>query len=911
MRTAPLVASGIVLGLLLWLFLPGLVGGKLFAFRDVAHFYHPLFAFVQQSWNAGEIPLWDPLENLGQPLAGNPTASVFYPIKGLFFLPIGYDRAYILYLALHWLLAVAGVFALARAWQASTPAATTAAIAYGMSGAVLFTVTNVVFLVGAAWFPLAWLAGDRMLRRHRLHAAVGLGIVLGLMTLGGDPQAAYHAVLWIAGYGVWTWWDRHGGRLRTFFGNLTRSPDVLRDGGLMGLAAAVGIALAAVQIVPSLQWASQSDRAVSTVPRSIYEVPGHLGRPNAGRTIADGLLFRKIEPNSHYEHVYHFSVGPWRLAEMVWPNFSGRQFPEHRRWLDAIPAEGRVWTPSLYLGLLPLLMAVAGLRFRGGSPRQNWLSWFAVLTIVGCFGWFGLGWLIEEMRLAMTGEPAGAPAIGAPVGGVYWLMTLLLPGYVQFRYPAKLLVPATLALCLLAAQGFDRTFAGRLPADSVRRLRSILPRSLLALVGVTALVALTVGLTGELWRNWLAEVPPNVLFGPLDVAGARVDLLGGLLHTTLLGSLLWGVLVWADRRPDWAAIVALVLTAGELLLANSWLLPRVPAALWHAPSTMAAAITGYLDQVVAETETSLPEQPVPPRILRRPTWLPEAWSETRSADRLAEAVAWDRNTLWPKYPLTLGLASARVAGTMMSADYRAFLQSLDRLDELSAADLLGADWIVAPQVTSQPNKLLPEASAVALPVPPLEARLWRVRSPRPRAWIAHRFDVLAPLESADPAVLARRTAEVLFDGGQPRDLYRRPVVETDLACNFADEAHLAIDPGESCRIVRYRSNRVELDVELNRPGLVVLAEQFAPGWHLRAQAPGQEPMELGILRTNRVMRGAWLPAGRYLLTYEYRPMAFTVGAVVSVTSWLTLLVLGGLTLLRRGRRSTPLVESGL
>lgn len=144
---------------------------------------------------------------------------------------------------------------------------------------------------------------------------------------------------------------------------------------------------------------------------------------------------------------------PWRLAELVWPNVSGRQYPIHRRWLEVIPAEGRVWTPTLYMGLFPLVLALSRLRFRRGPIYERWLTWVAVLATVASFGYYGLGWLLAECRVDS--------GVGGPFGGLYWLMNLLLPGYLRFRYPAKLLVLAALAVSVLAAKGWDRTFAGK------------------------------------------------------------------------------------------------------------------------------------------------------------------------------------------------------------------------------------------------------------------------------------------------------------------------------------------------------------------------------------------------------------------------------------------------------------------
>jgi hypothetical protein len=896
MRTAPLAAGAIVVGLFAWLFGPVLVGDRLFAFRDVAHFYYPLFEYVHQSLAAGQAPLWNPLENLGQPLAGNPTASVFYPGKLLFWLPLEYDRAFGLYLAAHWLLAVAGAFLLARHWKGSFSAAATAAIAYAMSGAVLFTVTNVIYLVGAAWLPLAWLAADRMLRCRSVQAAVGLGAVLALMILGGDPQAAYHAGLWMLGYAFWIWWDQRSGGLRRFLSELTRSPRVLGQVGLMGLAAVVAAALAAVQLVPSLQWAGRSDRAANTAARSLYEIPGQLGRDDAGQRIVDGLLYRNVESGSHHAHVFQFSVGPWRLAEMVWPNCGGRQFPTHRRWFQAIPAEGRVWTPSLYLGLLPLLLAIAALRLRGGSARANWLSWFALLAILGSFGWFGLGWLLEEVRLATAGGPHGEPLIGPPVGGVYWLLTVVLPGYVQFRYPAKLLVPAALAFCMLAAEGFDSVFGRREESQAGAGPTGRLRVTLLVLVVATATLATGVGLAGGLWQRWLADAEPNVLFGPLDVAGARIDLLGALLQTTVSGTLIWLLLGWAHGRRRWPAHAAIVLVAVDLVLAQSWMLPTAPRSLWHAPSAMGQVVDGTAAPPISESGAQAgraTEAGIPPRVLRERIWLPEAWSQSRSCDRLAEAVAWDRDTLWPKYPLSLGLASARVAGAMMSQDYQVYLNALDALPPAEAAGLLAAGWAVMPG-----DRELPGAEEIQLARAARDATLWQIESPLPRAWIARRLVLLPPLESRDPASVAERTRKVLFTAdGRPRDLHREAVVETALPLAESGSRG-AVGRDERCRIIQYGPNRVDLEVDLHAPGLVVLAEQFAPGWQLRAKTADGHARRLAILRTNRVMRGAWLPAGRFLLSYEYRPRWFRTAAVISMACWGALAVLAMVALAR-------------
>ena len=99
---------------------------------------------------------------------------------------------------------------------------------------------------------------------------------------------------------------------------------------------------------------------------------------------------------------------------------------------------------------------IGSLRLGVSHVRQCWLSWTVFLGIAGSLGVYGLGWLVDEFQFALWGDAAGQPWLGPQVGGLYWLMTLLLPGYVLFRYPAKLLIVASLALSLLGALGWDQ-----------------------------------------------------------------------------------------------------------------------------------------------------------------------------------------------------------------------------------------------------------------------------------------------------------------------------------------------------------------------------------------------------------------------------------------------------------------------
>src|SRR5262245_19257718 len=113
----PGLVAACVLALGLACFGPVLFGARQFSYRDAGTFYYPLERRVQQEWNAGRWPLWEPEENGGTPLLGNPSAAVFYP--GKFLYVFSYAWAARLYVVVHVGLAFAAMLALLRSWGVS------------------------------------------------------------------------------------------------------------------------------------------------------------------------------------------------------------------------------------------------------------------------------------------------------------------------------------------------------------------------------------------------------------------------------------------------------------------------------------------------------------------------------------------------------------------------------------------------------------------------------------------------------------------------------------------------------------------------------------------------------------------------------------------------------------------------
>src|SRR5687767_10886866 len=117
------MVGALTLATWLAIFSAPLLLGQVCAYRDAGNFYHPLFSWQCAEWSAGRIPLWNPNDGLGAPSHADATASVFYPGKILFALPLPFFLRFNLYIAVHVLFSAWSLYYVARRWEASEAAA--------------------------------------------------------------------------------------------------------------------------------------------------------------------------------------------------------------------------------------------------------------------------------------------------------------------------------------------------------------------------------------------------------------------------------------------------------------------------------------------------------------------------------------------------------------------------------------------------------------------------------------------------------------------------------------------------------------------------------------------------------------------------------------------------------------------
>ncbi|MFO0890061.1 MAG: hypothetical protein U0790_13090 [Isosphaeraceae bacterium] len=723
-----ILAAGVFLILMSWCFGRALVGGGQFAYRDAGHFYYPLYQRVQTEWNEGRWPLWEPEENAGMPLMGNPTAAVLYPGK-VIYAALPYPWAARIYVVAHITLAFGAMLWLMRGWGTSWEGSTISALSYAFGAPILFQYCNIIFLVGAAWLPLGFLALERWIRGGSARALPCLAVVLAMQTLGGDPQAALLLGLCGGGYAAGLAWSRgRSGDDRQ--GDVSRSPKRSRRACWLWPLLLAGLALWVVGTVvlaeylptvrprgrptPALPWMRYMPRimalcwaAAGAVFLARFRRGGRwspLGLTLLGLATAAGLAAmltaaqllpvieftqQTVRAEGEGPHdIYPFSLEPLRLTELLWPSVLGTTFGRNAYWIDAFRLPGvrpKIWSP-IYVGGFAVVLALGAFSLREGPPQRRWLSAIVALSLLGSMGQYTSP--IWAARLVGATTRWKVPDIGpldtnevTPIrldgylrdgdGGIYWWMTTVLPGFRQFRFPVKLFTFTALGLTALGGMGFDLLARG-----GNRTARSA--AAALAALSLAGLVAVLIG------RSWIlgaiSSTPETSAFGPLDPEAGLHELARSLAHGLIVFALVLAIVRVAGRSLPAAGVLAVICVAADLGIANSRHVTTVPQELLEGESEAV--------RIIREAEREKPSAG-PFRVHRMPQWSPPEWLRNASDDRIRDFVTWERATIQPKYGITQGVEYTHTMGVAELYDLEWFFGGFPYTVKGQTAESLG------------------------------------------------------------------------------------------------------------------------------------------------------------------------------------------------------------------------------
>jgi Bacterial membrane protein YfhO len=138
--------------------------------------------------------------------------------------------------------------------------------------------------------------------------------------------------------------------------------------------------------------------------------------------------------------------------------------------------------------------------------------------------------------------------------------------------------------------------------------------------------------------------------------------------------------------------------------------------------------------------------------------------------------------------------------------------------------------------------------------------------------------VLPDFDYKSEVLIEQASLADLHGGPYPLSLGQEPIQTAGLgndqtagqAAGRAARAESSDAQDQRAAIVNYTDNRVEIDVDAPRAGIVVLHDLFYPGWEVRVDGHEQP-----VLRANILFRGAEVPAGHHHIVFSFRPLSLT------------------------------------
>jgi hypothetical protein len=506
-----------------------------------------------------------------------------------------------------------------------------------------------------------------------------------------------------------------------------------------------------------------------------------------------------------------------------------------------------------YAGAATLMLAAAGLILRRSAERIGVVVFaaFCVCMVVGIPPVFGF------------------------VSG--------LPGF-SAAHNERLLIYFLLSLALLAGWGLDDLSSAQLPRRVSRCAVIVscsaifcIPVAWLLVAGTLSLRELGSGL-GVAW---------GFAHPPLPAPGADVQgtVTAAIVHDSAL--LIWlplagGALALvalrlrAARRLPVGAYVALTVTllAVDLFRANMGFNPAIPERTAAPPATGAIRyLQSQRPNRFIGVSTLQLSQPLPADLAMR-FGLYDARGYDFPVEKRFDAV-WRRN-------VAPGVGDFTQPEEFASATPA----SLRALDLLSVSDLL---------------------------IGPLQAIKFPLHEPGLRVAYQGKDGVVYANANALPRVFVVDHQDTVRDDNQALDAVTAPgfdgrgVAVTEARVAGLPRATSAPAPrGAGARLLSYGAQHVVIQATASTRSLVVLTDDFYPGW-----AATVDGHPASVQRVDYLLRGVSIGPGRHTIVFSYEPTSWRIGLVISLLSLLGILGALGSALLARRSASLPALGSAL
>lgn len=402
----PLISSVVVL------FGPGALAGKALFWGTPALQFIPWWSWAWQTISDGYLPLWNPLSGMGAPMLANYQTGLFYPPNwsGFFFYILGGSSGLAWWqtflVAFHLIWAGLGMVRLAKKIGLGKHAQSMAGLTFGLSGYLVARAGFYSINAAVSWLPwvILYLTPEEEREIISKRRWTGLAGCLAMQWLAGHAQTSWYTLLlgvgWVGYWGLTA--HSHSLGFKDIINRLWHSCKVLIFGSIIAAGAA------AVQLLPTVEYLLQSQRA------------GEVD----------------------YELAMTYSFWPWRLLTLVAPDLFGN------------PANGNYWgyanywEDALYIGLLPLLLAISGLLTRRSKVEEKIVQNSSSAGLAQ-----GLKRPLSNFLLIIIGV-AVLWGLGKNTPVFPWLYENF-PTFDLFQAPTRVMIWAEFSLALLAAIGVE------------------------------------------------------------------------------------------------------------------------------------------------------------------------------------------------------------------------------------------------------------------------------------------------------------------------------------------------------------------------------------------------------------------------------------------------------------------------
>ena len=381
-----------VLALLVVVFFREILSGTAFLWEDFLYFSYPVRNFAATSVAMGSLPLWNPYTFNGMPFLADIQTTVFYlPCMLLSLFTAGgrlsfYSLEFMV--IAHYVLAGASMFYLARSFGLRSFPALFAGAAYMLSGFMIVHAIHQQIITMVAWYPLILLFFRNALARREWLWVFLTALVLGHSILAGYPQLSLYLYFFLFVYFLFE-------LLTTYHGRELYSRPALMTMVRAGIIIVLSVALAMIQLLPTYEISSLSQRAQIT-----------------------------------YEKATEGTLAWVQLLTLCFPKLFGTAGATgYNYWGPG--TYWYFWETCIYLGALPLLLTVLSASLLKRNKYVVFFWGYALFSLV-----FALGNNLFVHRLFYD----------------------FVPGFSTFRNPARMAIFLTFATALLSGFALNWLF---------------------------------------------------------------------------------------------------------------------------------------------------------------------------------------------------------------------------------------------------------------------------------------------------------------------------------------------------------------------------------------------------------------------------------------------------------------------